>query len=93
MPESRFRVSSGTLISGFVIGLVIGAVMAVLWPNRSVAQLPISASSAPLPISPEIKRASLPISDPAMAQVDPLTISRERGQVAARHRRQELGLR
>ncbi len=93
MPESRFRVSSGTLISGFVIGLVIGAVMAVLWPVRPVAQLPISTSSASLPISPEIKRTPVPIPDPAMAQADTVTISRERGQVAARHRRQELGLR
>jgi hypothetical protein len=93
MPESRFSVNSGTLISGFVIGLVIGAVMAVLWPNRQTAELPISAPAASLPLSPETNRTPASIPDPAMTQVDPVTISRERGQVAARHRRQELGLR
>ena len=93
MPESRFSMNSGTLISGFVLGLVIGAVMAVLWPNRHTAELPISAPSASLPLSSKTKQTPASIPGPAMTQVDPVTISRERGQVAARHRRQELGLR
>jgi hypothetical protein len=96
MPTPKAELHSPTLVSGFMLGLMLGAIMALLWPRRElpasvVAPKPITSPRAARPTVsynpiPEIARM-LPEPEP-----DPVQLSRERGQRAARQRRAELGL-
>ncbi len=93
MTRPRFNLQRGTLVSGFIIGLICGAIMALLWPSQPRVEGSVRAPSTARPLIREAKRiAPTASNDSALANVDPLTISKERGQQAARHRRQELGL-
>jgi hypothetical protein len=93
MQPTRRDLSTGALLGGFALGLLVGIVMALLWPRRPImGSPPTHRRPADRPLPRSTLPARHPVADIPVLEIDPIQLSRERGQQAARGRRAALGL-